>query len=69
MSFDADDEILQDFLIEAGEIIETLNLPEDRVFETSNVKDIDFIAKIKELSPDIILVVFWAYLLPASNRF
>ena len=25
MSFDADDEILQDFLIEAGEIIETLN--------------------------------------------
>ena len=25
MSFDADDEILQDFLVEAGEIIDTLN--------------------------------------------
>ena len=48
----------------ATKILESLNLPEELVFEVGKNIDDEMIRTIKELSPDVILVVFWAYLLP-----
>jgi len=46
------------------EIIETLNLPKERIFEWGSISEDNLLEEIKNFDPEIAFTIFWAYLLP-----
>lgn len=44
-------------------IIETLNLPKDRIFDGDRIQSGECLDDIKRLNPDIILAIYWGFLL------
>jgi len=48
------------------EIIESSNLPDENIFIVDKDPSEGFVNKLNELQPDIILVVFWTFILPKS---
>ena len=47
-----------------NEIIKYLNLPKEKIFEISDMKNENTYDFIKKADPDIILSIYWRYLLP-----
>jgi len=48
------------------EIIKSANLPDENIFIVGKTPSYGFVDKLKELQPDIVLVVFWTFILSKS---